>query len=137
MTPKLFREDETRQWLLCAQEDLSAVEALVSVYPPLVRGALFHCQQAAEKAMKAFLVWHDEPFTKTHNLTALGDQCVGIDQTLEGPIGESIKLTRFAIRFRYPGEPERPTVEEARHWLAAARSVFAAILDRLPEQVRR
>ena len=86
--------------------------------------------------MKAFLVWHDEPFAKTHNLTALGDQCVGIDQTLEGPIGESVKLTRFAIRFRYAGEPERPTVEEARQWLAVARSVFAAILDRLPEQVR-
>jgi HEPN domain-containing protein len=29
---------------------------------------VFHAQRAAEKAMKAFLAWHDVPFRKTHNL---------------------------------------------------------------------
>lgn len=136
MSPTLFRHDETKRWLQRAQEDLTAAEALLSLYPPLVRSSLFHCQQAAEKAMKAFLVWHDRPFPKTHNLVWLGDQCASIDRGLETPIEEAVQLTRFAVRFRYPDEPKEPTVEEARQWLAVARALFAAILDRLPEQLR-
>ena len=34
--------------------------------PPLLEDALFHCQQAVEKVLKALLTWHDEPFRKTH-----------------------------------------------------------------------
>lgn len=33
---------------------------------------VFHSRQAAEKAMKAFLAWHDAPFRKTHNIEELG-----------------------------------------------------------------
>jgi HEPN domain-containing protein len=44
---------------------------------------LFHCQQAAEKALKGFLAWHDQPFPKTHDLGKLGKQAVEVDPTLE------------------------------------------------------
>ena len=40
--------------------------------------ALFHCQQAVEKALKGLLTWHDVPFRKTHSLEELGRQVVAL-----------------------------------------------------------
>lgn len=39
-------------------------------------------------------------------------------------------------QFRYPGEPEQPTQEEAEEALALAREVYEAILTRLPKEIR-
>jgi hypothetical protein len=36
--------------------------------PPDVKGALFHSQQTAEKALKGFLTWHDIAFRRVHEL---------------------------------------------------------------------
>ncbi len=47
-----------------------------------------------------------------------------------------VPLTEFAWRFRYPGEPEDPTPEEAEDALATAREVYEAIATRLPEELR-
>jgi HEPN domain-containing protein len=55
------RAEETFAWLAKADEDLRAARVLIDVREPLLETAIFHCQQAAEKAFKAFLVWHDCP----------------------------------------------------------------------------
>jgi hypothetical protein len=44
--------------------------------PPLTADITFHAQQLAEKALKGFLTWHDQPFRKTHDLVEIGEQCV-------------------------------------------------------------
>lgn len=95
---------------------------------------MFHAQQAAEKAMKAFLTWHDVPFRKTHNLEELGRQCVALDFTLAALVDQAVPLTEYAWRFRYPGEFDQPAREEAETALAAARSLFQAILARVPKE---
>lgn len=64
-------------------------------------------QQAAEKALKAFLTWHDRPFGKTHNLVELGGQCVLLDATLEGVLAPAGALTEYAWKFRYPVDIRR------------------------------
>jgi HEPN domain-containing protein len=71
-----------------------------------VEGALFHCQQAAEKALKAFLTWHDVRFRRVHDLEEIGKQCVEIDLTLGSLMGRAETLSEYASRFRYPGAPE-------------------------------
>ncbi len=73
---------DTRAWLLKAANDLRGAEVDLAADPPLPGDALFHCQQVAEKALKAFLTWHDRRFRKTHNLVELGDQSREIDDTL-------------------------------------------------------
>jgi HEPN domain-containing protein len=40
---------ETGEWLRRALNDLRAAEVDMTVSPPLLEDALFHCQQAAEK----------------------------------------------------------------------------------------
>jgi HEPN domain-containing protein len=58
---------DTKSWLARAADDLEAAERLLKA-PALFGAAVFHCQQAAEKALKGFLAWHDTPFRKTHDL---------------------------------------------------------------------
>jgi len=115
--------------LRCARVDLSAA-------PPLLEDALFHCQQAVEKTLKGFLVWHDCAFRKTHDLRELGSQCADIDAGLEPMLMRAAPLSKYAGKFRYPGEEAAPTLEEVQSALTLTGEVVAAILSRLPAEVR-
>jgi hypothetical protein len=46
---------DTRAWFVKAANDLRGVDVDLAAAPPLLGDALFHCQQAVEKAVKAFL----------------------------------------------------------------------------------
>jgi HEPN domain-containing protein len=136
MPPEPARAAETRAWFTKASRDLRAAEALLALDPPLLGEVVFHCQQAAEKAMKGYLTWHDRPFGKTHDLAAIGGLCVEGDQSLEPICRRAERLSVFAWVFRYPGDPEDPSVDEGRSALALAREVLEAILSRLPGELR-
>ena len=127
---------DTMGWLDKAKEDLDIAKELLNPAKTLSGGAVFHCQQAAEKALKAFLVWHDVPFRKTHDLKELGDACVKIQSTLKETIARAVPLTEYAWKFRYPGEPAELTKREARTALATARALYSAVVSRLPEDVK-
>lgn len=131
------RLEDARAWLGKAQLDLrAAAHELAAPDAGLLGDVMFHAQQAAEKAMKAFLAWHDVPFRKTHNLEELGRQCAALDATL-GPLADqAAPLTECAWKFRYPGELEEPTREEAEWALATAQKVYEAVIGRLPPGAR-
>lgn len=127
---------DAKPWLLKASEDLRTGSFGLSADPPLSSDIVFHAQQAAEKAMKGFLAWHDRPFGKTHNLVELGQACAAIVPELDTVLRRAAPLTEYAWRFRYPGEPEGPSVEEATRALSTAREVFEALVSRLPIETR-
>ena len=104
--------------------------------PPLAGDAAFHCQQASEKALKAFLAWRDVPFRKTHDLAVIGQQCVALDATLEPVCRRAERLTAFAWIFRYPGDAEEPPAVEIAEALGLAHEVYGAVLARLPAELR-
>jgi HEPN domain-containing protein len=76
------RVADTRGWLARAADDLLAAKQLLGGLSALPSVAVFHCQQAAEEAMKDFLAWHDVPFRKTHDLEEIGQARIAIDPTL-------------------------------------------------------
>ena len=102
--------------------------------PATLRSSLFHCQQAAEKSLKAFLTWHQRPFPRTHNLTVLSGFCAELDASLDAAVAPSLALTRFAVAMRYPGEIEEPSIVEVGEWLAVAQTIFDATCSRLPRE---
>jgi HEPN domain-containing protein len=83
MAADAARAADTRGWLRRAAADLRGADIDLVADPPLIGDAVFHCQQAAEKALKAFLAWHDLPFRKTHDLGEIGQQCIALDRSLE------------------------------------------------------
>jgi HEPN domain-containing protein len=130
------RVAEARSWLRRAWSDLAAASILLEAAEPRPDAALFHCQQAVEKAWKAFLFWHDTPFRKTHDLRELGELCANLDPALGSLADAAAELTPLAWLYRYPGEPAEPTTEEGDEALNLAREVYEAVLSRLPPEVR-
>ena len=99
--------------------------------PAASEDAVFHCQQAVEKALKAFLVWSDVPFPKTHDLGRLGNQAAQLDPSLEQLVDRIVDLSKYAWMFRYPGDPIEPSTEEAREVLARARAAVDEVRGRI------
>lgn len=135
MQPDSTRVEDAKAWLVKASQDLRRVEILLAANPPDPEGALFHCQQAAEKAFKCFLTWHDVVFRRIHELDILGGQCADLDPTLADLVNRSETLSKYAWRFRYPGARYEPSLREAEEARALAREVYQAILERLPPEV--
>jgi HEPN domain-containing protein len=128
--------EDTRAWFRRVAVDLRSADAAFAATPPVLEDIVFHCQQAAEKAMKGFLTWRQSDFGKTHDLRELGRACSQLDAGLAPLMERAMPLTRYAWKFRYPGDQEEPSPEEARQALALAREVAGALLDRLPGEVR-
>lgn len=117
MTPgELLRKDAAK-WLDQAAKDTNAARALLDVE---ASRSVFHSQQAAEKAIKGFLTFHQIVFRRTHDLTDLGSQCADVDPTLEQILREVGELTDYASAFRYPDAPYEPDSTEAAEALMIA-----------------
>jgi HEPN domain-containing protein len=134
MQPDPQRLTDTRLWVRKARNDLRYAEIDMAARPQASEDAVFHCQQAVEKALKAFLVWHDEPFQRIHDLGKLGNQAVQIEPTLETLVEGVVDLTKYAWMFRYPGDPAEPSAEEAIGIFQRARQAVEEIIGRLPPE---
>jgi HEPN domain-containing protein len=124
MTPEESRRDEAARWLAQARKDLNAACLLASPEPSC---SVFHSQQAAEKAAKAFLTFHDVTFRKTHDLNELGGQCAALNPSLAPPFKEASDLTDYAVVFRYLDAPREPDESEALVALETAGRVFEEV----------
>jgi len=123
-----------RAWLTRARHDWLAAQALFTPGAVVLDVIAFHCQQAVEKTLKAFLVSRGIEFEKTHDLGWLLDLCVGEDPGLDA-LREALKpLSAFAVAFRYPG-PSEPTRTQVAQGLAVVRDVWEAVTRRLPPEV--
>jgi len=124
---------EIDEWMSRVAHDLRAAEAVLVLSPPLTDVAVFHCQQAAEKALKAFLVAHDVLFDKVHDLRVLVRTCRAIEPSFADLDEASRILTPYAVRFRYPAEPIDPSLDEANEALGLARSFVQKVEEFLPD----
>ncbi|MBI3537237.1 MAG: HEPN domain-containing protein [Chloroflexi bacterium] len=93
-----------RSWLTKAKHDLGSAEQLANASEPYLDVAIYHCQQAAEKSLKAFLVYQDIEFEKIHNLASIINLCVEVDKYFETLADAAANLTPFATAYRYPDE---------------------------------
>jgi HEPN domain-containing protein len=134
MRPGDARAREAREWLGKAAEDLGSGRALI--VSGHLSNALFFCQQAAEKSLKAFPTWHDVAFRRTHDLEELGDACRAIDGTLAALVEEADVLSDYAWMLRYPGTVYTPGREETEAMLGVAARVFQEVQSRLPRETR-
>ena len=110
---------------------MKAAEVDLGVDPPLTEDSLFHCPQAVEKSLKAYLTFHQRPFTKTHDLEALATSCVEQNPELEEALNQVGSLSVFAWMYRYPGSWDPPLFSEARKALTLADTVFDEIDRRI------
>ena len=97
---------EVARWMEKAEHDFIAAEHMMSLaVEGLTDIASFHCQQCAEKYLKALLLYHDVAFPRTHDLRLLLDLIpAGVSLGLQRE--QVVPLNRYVIEGRYPGDWE-------------------------------
>lgn len=127
---------EIRNWLIKSQHDLGSARRLMEGDEPYLDTAVYHCQQASEKALKAFLSYHDILFERTHDLTELLELCVENEPAFAQWREIAVELTPYAVQFRYPGDVLEPSKSEVETALEHAQGVVDFIFHLLPDEVK-
>lgn len=125
---------EARDLLYLARVDLASSERLLAG-DPLVETALFHCQQAVEKALKAYLSFHQRDYPFTHDLDELVELCGAVDAEFGTIQLASARLTRFAVVFRYKRDPAITSREVGLQRFEVAKRLVRFVEERLPPEV--
>ena len=124
-------DEYLKKWLIKANKDLKVAENEI-ILPPedMVTDAIcFHSQQAVEKYLKAYLIFKQVEFDKTHNLEFLLEICIENESDFSQiDVGN---LSFFAVEVRYPDDFYIPTEQEARECLEIARKVKEFIYKKL------
>jgi len=102
--------DFIKQWLFKANEDLLVVDKLTEFDIIATSSVCFHCQQAVEKFLKAFLIANGVDIKKTHNIEFLLSECSDIDKDFIGV--DPKELSDFGVEARYPGDMYIPDKNE-------------------------
>ena len=93
----------SREWMRKAESDYRLAETIAHGSEPFPDQLCFHCQQSAEKYLKALLEEAAAPIPKTHDLEHLLRLLVPVHPTLRALRRGLLFLTDFAIDTRYPG----------------------------------
>ncbi|MDX8390832.1 MAG: HEPN domain-containing protein [Mariprofundaceae bacterium] len=123
-----------KQWLIKARNDLDSATVLIN--RELNDTGVYHCQQAAEKMLKAYLSWRKVPLIKVHDLTALVKECFIWDESFEQLMDLADILTPYATAFRYPGDILEPSAVDAEEALQLSEKILEFVLYKLPEDLR-
>jgi HEPN domain-containing protein len=124
-----------QQWLQRVDVDLRSAEVDLAASPPITDDACFHCQQAVERLLRAFLTYHGVEFDYIHEIEQLIKQCETIDSSFSALHNSADRLTGYAVRFRYPYSGAAPGIDQSRQALGVARTVHEFVLHRLPPEV--
>lgn len=99
--------DQAQSLLSMARKDLLALEGMkdTDVFADEIFG--FHAQQAAEKAMKAWLALLGDEYPFTHDLSNLLDRLTLRGQDVAAHL-DLVEYTPFAVQFRYEAQEPDP-----------------------------
>jgi HEPN domain-containing protein len=133
--PEVIKEEFTREWVRKAEIDFKTAGHLCHGGPDFTEGTAFHSQQAAEKYLKAFLVWHQIEFQKTHDIEALLRLAGKVDDKIPEILGDTVILTPYGVDYRYPGEYPEVGMSDAERAFLLADRVRAEVRSRLPHHI--
>ena len=119
-----------KEWIRKAQNDLRSAEILFKENGP-TDSLCFHCQQAAEKYLKSFLVSHWIKPPMIHDLVLLLKYCRKIDKEFENLKEEVLFLNKYYIETRYPPEISVYSRRECKDALKKTEVIVKFIVDKV------
>ena len=119
------------EWIEKAEEDFRAATTLRRLRKDPVHNAVcFHAQQCIEKYLKAILEKKGFIVRKIHALPILLDQCADAHPFLIAMRSDMIRLSAYAVEFRYPGESATSAdAKEAIRIMKRSRSELRTVLE--------
>ena len=121
---------EYREWINYAEKDYVAAEFLMTAASPPIEIICYHCQQSAEKILKAFLIKSDVIPLRTHDLNLLVNECIKLDDSISVLKKECNRLNDFGVNTRYPNNLDL-ILEDAKIALKDAEKIKEYILSRI------
>jgi HEPN domain-containing protein len=116
------QKEYLQNWLYRAKEDIAVIDNLFNTDPVLYASTIcFHAQQAVEKFLKAFLVYHNIDFPRTHDVDFLLLECRKIDST-DFDV-DLASLSDFGVNLRYPDDFYIPDREETTQYRDIAHTI--------------
>jgi HEPN domain-containing protein len=93
----------------------------------------FHAQQAAEKTLKALLIYHGQSPQRTHDCTILLTDCLQYAPSLGALRRDCSRVSRYGVAPRYPDATINPTKRQAIAAVAAMNRIRYAVLLLIPK----
>jgi HEPN domain-containing protein len=98
--------EDVAEWIQLADDDLYSAKILNGTVRKVYEIICYHCAQATEKYLKAYLTYKDIIPEKTHNLLFLNKLCVEKDDEFQNIVTLCDFLNRFTNDIRYPHKYE-------------------------------
>lgn len=132
------KRELVRAWLIKSRNDLDTARQIGALPDGHLDAAIYHCQQAAEKAVKGFLSFCDHRLERSHDVERLVELAAGYDPGFASLVDAANILTPYATAYRYPGEsttlePSRAEFAEA---LKLAGDFVSFVGSLLPAEVK-
>ena len=116
------------KWIQYALMDYNAAVNMTKLHRPVpIEIVCYHCQQSAEKILKAFVIANNETLIKTHDLTVLLSQCSQYSLEFNTHAKSCIVLTTYASLSRYPSNIEI-NEQQMKQAIKATRDIIVFII---------
>jgi HEPN domain-containing protein len=119
------------EWITKAEHDLGMAELAIANKPEYKDLICFHCQQSAEKYLKAYLIRLDISFKKSHSLIYLLDLLAAGENVPDSLYGTAEILEDFGVEVRYPGNGIELNQEDVHEAFQAALKIKEFIKEKM------
>jgi HEPN domain-containing protein len=120
---------EVENWLQRAESNLR-IARMGQAEGVFLEDLCFETQQAAEKALKALLIWFSGEYPRVHAFTRLLER-LGEYVPIPSSIAEVVELTDYAVQTRYPGDYYRVTAQEYERAIELATRVLCWVREQI------
>jgi len=111
-------------WIIKASNDLKSAYKLMEGDTAILDTAIYHAQQCAEKALKAFLAFKQQTIRKTHDVAYLVDLCAEFEKKFSTLEQDAEILSPYNTAFRYPDILLEPDEEDVKDAVERAERIF-------------
>jgi len=125
---------QAQEWQRMAYMDINSAEYLLNMHPVPIEIICYHCQQAAEKYLKGYLVLCGMTPPRIHDLDELCKLCSGYSDTFKDIADQCSDLTAYGVQPRYPMELmlEKQDMHQA---LVSAKAIQDFIIALAPKMI--
>ena len=133
MPPDRFTIGSPDDWLKRARSNLARAK-LPKLDEALWEDYCFDAQQAAEKALKALLLFNNIPFRFVHDIAELLTLLEQNGLELPEEIRTGAELSDYAVEARYPSPMEPVTEQEYKEAIEISEKIVSWVIDNIEKK---
>lgn len=122
------------EWLFKAYNDLKSAQKLMRGDDKILDTAIYHAQQCAEKSLKSFLSFKQQPLQKTHDVEFLTELCMELNGSFNAFLDDAKSLSGYNIAFRYPDVVLEPDEDDVIDAIEKAEKLFLFVTNIIEEE---